>query len=226
MPNTGFMYAYWGQGGYFSREKLLVHRDTAEVLIEEKVLSRKNLVPVLLYKSVPAGYREVALNAVPKPGRQHIDDMQKDYSEFIKKPRPEWKATEKEALRRLREAKRERKEDFNKRPQKKTADTLAGTPYQAILPYYLVADGGSLSDEYEFMAYAETSAENEEFSANMAKEELIENTPEGNVIARCPDGDVVIVGPDGTVARVSHEVPEVVEEWPSLAQFFVDTIEI
>ena len=46
----------------------------------------------------------------------------------------------------------------------------------------------------------------------------------GQLIAKCPDGDTVLLCKNNVVVRFSHETPEVVEQWPSLAQFFVDAI--
>lgn len=56
----------------------------------------------------------------------------------------------------------------------------------------------------------------------LEKEEILEVKPEGIVFSKCPDGDVVLLHPDGTVGRFSHEIPEEIEHWPSLAQFFMD----
>ena len=87
---------------------------------------------------------------------------------------------------------------------------------------HLLAGGGVLSDEYELLSYQKAQAATESFHADMAEEGLLERKPEGIAFVRCADGDKVVLRPDGTVARFSHESPEVMEEWPSLAQFFVD----
>jgi len=63
-----------------------------------------------------------------------------------------------------------------------------------------------------------------EYEADMAKEEL-HDIPGGIVFCKCADGDSVLLTQSGVVMRVSHEVPEILEEWPSLAQFFVDALE-
>ena len=69
--------------------------------------------------------------------------------------------------------------------------------------------------------YEAAQATTAEFHADMAEEGLLE----GIAFVRCADGDKVVLRPDGTVARFSHEGPEVCEDGPSLAQFFVDTAE-
>ena len=63
-----------------------------------------------------------------------------------------------------------------------------------------------------------------EFLLAMEAEELLETKPKGRVIAICPDGDRCLLTPDGTVERWSHEAPEVIEHFPTLAQFFADTL--
>lgn len=227
MPKSGFAFV---QGSYMGthRDTLLVHRDTAEILLREKVLKPQWLKPVPFYDgAVPPGYQEVVLDGKfnsQKPEQQHFEEMDREYQEIKKRQRPKRKATEKQAVKAMRQAKRERKEDFNKRMRKEIHATLEGSAYAPLAPYYLVADGGHLSDEYRMLPYAEVEPATAEFRAEMAKEELLETPLDGLVFARCPDGDRVLLRSDGTVARASHEVPEIAEEWPSLAQFVVDSI--
>lgn len=227
MPDGGFA-CVKGICGETSRDTLLVHRDTAEILLREKVLKSQWLKPVPFYEgTVPPGYREVILDGkfnVRKPEQQHFEEMEQEYQEIKKRQRPQRKATEKQAVKVLRQAKRERKEDFRKRMKKEIGDTLEKTVYAPLVPYYLVTDGGYLSDEYRLIPYAEVDHATAEFRANMAKEELLETFVEGLVVACCPDGDRVILCADGAVVRVSHEIPEIIEKWHSLAQFVVDCI--
>ena len=228
LPEEGFAHVYWAKGGYFKREKLLIHKKTAEMLIEEKVLGKKHLQPVLLYhdNEVPPGYYVEEMHPVLKPHQSYIDQMQSEYEAFIKIPRPIRRTTPKEAVKLLRKAKTARKTDFQKRMKKEAGAALEDTRYASLVPYYLVADGGNLSDEYCLLSSAESQTATAEFAADMAKEELLEQPIEGVVFVRCADGDRVILCPDGVVNRVSHEVPEVVEDWSTLAQFFADCIEL
>ena len=59
----------------------------------------------------------------------------------------------------------------------------------------------------------------------MAEEGLLEEQPEGTAFVRCADGAKVVLRPSGGVVRFSHEMPEAVEDWPSLGQSFIDTVE-
>ena len=59
----------------------------------------------------------------------------------------------------------------------------------------------------------------------MVAEELLTDKPVGVVIAVCADGDKVLLLRDGAVIRFSHEAPETVNRWPSLAQFIADAIQ-
>lgn len=94
-----------------------------------------------------------------------------------------------------------------------------------LAPYYLIANGGCLSDEYELLSYAKAVEENSSFQERMQAEELVDEQPEGIVIAVCPDGDAILRCSDGIVVRFSHEAPGVIEQWPSLPQFIADTIQ-
>ncbi len=225
LPETGFVYIQ-GYNEDCRRDTLLVHKDTAEILLRGKVLDPKTLYPVLICdEEIPAGYVETIID-----NRQATFDpelakkMEEEYQRIKSIKRPQRKATTNMALKALREAKRERKEEFGKRMRKELAEALLETAYAPLSPYYLAANGGCLNDEYQFLDYSASKEYTLEFEEDMGKEELVE-IPGGIVFCKCTDGDRVILTQEGNVLRVSHEVPEVLEEWPSLAQFFVDSIE-
>ena len=48
--------------------------------------------------------------------------------------------------------------------------------------------------------------------------------PHGVVLAKCPDGDATLLLDTGEVVRFSHEAPEFIDEWSSLAEFFEEGI--
>ena len=115
-------------------------------------------------------------------------------------------------------------EDFQKALPKSKSEALLNSDYNALIPYYSIANGCFLSDEYEFLSFVRAMEENDEFQEHLSKEELLDAKPDGIVIGRCPDGDVILLCNDGKVVRISHEEPVTVEQWPTLAQFFVDAI--
>lgn len=203
---------------------LLIHRTTARKLLDAKVISPRDLAPVFVAEECPAGYAEEKGYKRPAPSAEYIASMEAARIQLAEKPRPRRAITEKQAVSTLRKAKRERKEDFQKALPKAVAESLADTPYAPLAPYYAVAAGGELSDEYELLAHARALEETAEFMADMQAEELLEDPPRGVVIARCPDGDRVLLTPDGKVIRYSHEDPTLTVEWPTLAQFFYDSI--
>ena len=94
----------------------------------------------------------------------------------------------------------------------------------SMLPYYLIANGGQLSDEYRLLSLDESDTTTKEFHKSLESEEPLETKPDGIIICTCANGDWVLLLRDGTVIRFSHEVPEITEQWPSLAQFIVDAI--
>lgn len=227
MPMEGF--AFLPNATTFNKARpalTLVHRDTAKMLVEEKVISESNLCAALLYDAVPAQYQEEERPAPRRPQRAVFEQMQQEYEELTTHPRPQRKASEKEAIKLLRRAKTQRKEDFAKRMKKEPCDSLLGSVFAPLVPYYMLADGGALSDEYELLSYKMASEATEEFQADMAGEGLLEETPKGIAFAVCGDGDKVVLKPDGAVARYSHEEPLACEEWPNLPQFFMECIEV
>lgn len=93
-----------------------------------------------------------------------------------------------------------------------------------LLPYYMVANGAHLSDEYELFSYEYALLRQEELYYELNNEELLSKKPEGIVFARCADGDTVLLCRDNSVIRWSHEEPIEVDKWDSLAQFIFEAI--
>ena len=209
---------------YCGRNNFLIHKDFAQTLLQEKAISESDLTPAMVVKELPGGY---TLTRTVMPDRPLASCLQKSIAEYEKlknTERPLRMISEKDALKLLRIAKKERKEDFKKALPKAQSDGLAQTRYAPLLPYYLIANGGYLSDEYELLPYDIATEENKLFAQELLAEELLDAKPDGIVIAKCPNGDKILLCSDGKVIRFSHEEPVATEEWVSLAQFVADAI--
>ena len=225
IPNCNIALAYCPKTfTYCGRNKFLIHKDFAQKLLQEKAISQSDLTPAVVVKELPSGY---TLSHTVMPDRPIASCMQKSIAEYEKlksTERPLRLISEKDAVKLLRLAKKERKEDFKKALPKAKFDGIAETSYAPVLPYYMIANGGYLSDEYELLSYDIATEENMLFTEELLTEELLEIKPDGIVIAKCPDGDKVLLCTDGKVIRFSHEEPVATEEWVSLAQFIADAI--
>ena len=209
---------------YCIENTFLIHKDFVQVLLQEKAISESDLTPAMVVKELPSGY---TLSHTVIPDRPTASCLQKSilgYEKLKNTERPLRLISEKDALKLLRIAKKERKEDFKKAFPKAKSDDIAETNYAPILPYYLIANGGYLSDEYELLPYDIATEENKLFAQELLTEELLDAKPDGIVIAKCPDGDKILLCSDGKVIRFSHEQPVATEEWVSLAQFVADAI--
>ena len=225
MPSGGIVYVYcYSTDNFCGRHKILIHKDTVEMLINEKALSWSNLTPACIVDKCPEGYDLDKTDDAPRPLKEYIEKAFNEYEKLKAKCRPAYIVKEKDALKFLRKTKTERKEDFNKRLTKKASESIIDPIYSNILPFYLVSDGGILSDEYTFLSYTDSLKATTEFFEGLKKEELIEEKPEGIVIATCIDGDYVLFTKDGNVIRFSHETPDAICEWQNLAKFFVEAI--
>ena len=222
LPSGGIAYAYTRQTfSFFGRSRILIHRDTANLLIGEKVLTPKQLRPAAVVDSVPGGYVLEDTQVKPQPTGEYMEKMLSEYEKLKATPRPVRQVPEKDALKVLRKAKQDRKSDFQKVLPKKTA---VEAPYLPLEAYYRIVNGGYLSDEYRLFSLAEAREENEAFFRQLQTEELLETPPKGIVIGKCPDGDALLLCDDGTVIRFSHEGPEILNQWPTLPQFVFDAI--
>lgn len=225
LPESGIAYVYIrGTFSSIGRHTILLHKDIVQSLLKQKVLPLSTLKPVAVVKSLPGGYSLKRTQEIERPTSQFMNVMLAEYEKLKNTVRPIRMVSEKDALKMLRLAKKERKADFQKALPKSKSEPLLNTDYNVLISYYSVADGGFLSDEYEFLSSMKAMKENEEFQESLSNEELLDTKPEGIVIGRCPDGDVILLCNDGIVVRFSHEEPVVVEQWPTLAQFFVDAI--
>ena len=207
-------------------DTLLIREDVAKKLLEAKAISPRDLAPVPIVEDCPPGYWEETSRPRPEPSADFIAAREKERLALEAKPRPRRSITEKQALSALRKAKKERKEDFAKAMPKATAESLIDTAYASLIPYYGVAEGGALSDEYEFLSQARSLHETKIFAEELKSEDMLECPPQGSVIAICPDGDRVLLLTDGKVIRFSHEEPVSIAEWPTLSQFFYDGINL
>ena len=225
IPNCNIALAYCPKTfTYCGRNKFLIRKDFAQTLIQEKAISESDLTPAMIVKELPSGY---TLSHTVIPDRPIVSCLQKSISEYEKlknTERPLRLISEKDALKLLRISKKERKEDFKKAFPKAKSDDIAKTNYSPVLPYYLIANGGYLSDEYELLPYDIATEENKLFAQELLTEELLDAKPDGIVIAKCPDGDKILLCSDGKIIRFSHEQPVATEEWVSLAQFVADAI--
>lgn len=226
LPASGFAGAYipWTRLD-FGEQAILVHKETAAALIRQKGLTASMLMPVPVLDVFPSGYDVLNTEHQSPPAPEVRESLYREYEKIKSKPRPVRLVSEKEALKQMRKAKKERKEEFQKGYPKAKADEIRETAYGPLVPYYLIANGGYLSDEYALLPYARAVGENKDFHKRLDAEELLEEKPQGIVFANCPDGDVVLLCANGTVIRFSHEAPEEGNQWPSLPQFIVDAIQ-
>ena len=225
MPSGGIAYAYSPSTfSYCGKHSILIHKDMAEILLREKAISPAALRPAPIVDSVPGGYTLDETHRKDRPSQEYMDQMFEEYENLKAMVRPVRMVSEKDAPKVLRKAKRERKDDFKKAMPKTRSATLSDTQYAPVAPYYLIANGGFLSDEYEFLPYERAIVDTNEFMAQLSTEELLEEKPEGIVFAKCPDGDSILLCANGVVIRFSHEEPVETAQWPSLAQFFFDTV--
>lgn len=226
LPVGGFSSAYMQPESRFAsgRQQILVHRDTAAMLLKNKVLQPSWLAPVPVLDAFLPGYKPVATMRQEAPAQPVRDELLAAYERLKATERPVRLVTEKEAMKLLRSVKKARGGDFGKALPKAKAALLADTPYAPLAPYYQIVGSGYLSDEYELLTPDRAAEETTAFHAALAAEELLDEKPDGVVFAQCPDGDRVLLLTDGTVIRFSHEAPETVNAWPCLPQFVVDAV--
>ena len=225
MPKDGgIALAYYNPKDYIGQYRVLIHKTTAQKLIEDKAISYNSLKPACVIGECPKDYVPHQTDIAPKPSERHFEEKYNSYIKLMSKERPEYTVKQDDALKLLRKNKRDRKSDFNKALSKKSVDSIGETLHSKIISYYQVTDGCLLSDEYTFLSYADSVKETEAFVGSVFKEELLDKMPNGIVIATCADGDQIIFDENERVVRFSHEDLNVVSEWDNMAAFIVDAL--
>lgn len=182
------------------------------VIVIEDSVSENNAKPLLLIKSG---------NFKPIP-QKIKNEIEEKYKKHLKKEKPLRVASEKLALQSLRLAKKDNAEYFGKRASVKLLQNVTD---ERLIPYYKVANGGVISDEYTFYSIEETAKETAEFH----KIQALENTdiiPQNAVVfGTAADGEKIILLPDGKVVRYQQGETGFNFTWDNLPCFFTETIE-
>ena len=206
------------------RNKILIHKSFVEILLKEKAIPESAIRPALIVNDIPQGYNVKKTTRIDRPTSNYMNQSIEEYEKLKNLSRPKFQVTERTALKIFRDTKKTRKEDFKKSLSKDFSLNNERTEYTPLIPFYLIANGCYLSDEYELLPYDKAVIENDLFKNKLSKEELLEEKPKGVVIAICPDGDKIILCDNGKVVRFSHEDLTIIEEWQSLPMFIVDVI--
>ena len=205
---------------------LLIRKNCRDFLIEKGLAKITDFEPVLVVdkwdflKARPYRKRKLENNYCA------ITEEQKElryveYLKHLKKEKPIRVATENIALKELRLAKREDPDSFGKRTSEKILQSVLD---ERLIPYYKVANGGSISDEYEFLSVSESIEENNDFYIDRSEDCII---PKGAVVfGKAADGEYILLLPDGKVVRYQQDELQTAIEWPCLAAFFLEEIQI
>lgn len=202
---------------------LVIRKEIMEKLVSAKLATRDCFSPVLVTDKDRKNSPEYLMpekiydNSVLPQGI--IENMKEKYAKHLKKEKPERNITEKTALKRLRFIQKENTDFFGKRLSAKNENLLAD---KRLLPYYKIADGGWLSDEYRYFSIAELEKENADFLNESACENIaiIKNA---FLFGQTADGEKIILLPDGEVARYAIGDTDFAMKWKNLPSFFYES---
>jgi hypothetical protein len=221
IPKTDVLYL----DGDCRCNEVLIHKKVADALLRAGAIKKSNVTPVMIYDTIPKGYPLSYSIKVQCPSHKTASSLLVEYNKLKENPRLKRIITEKDALKFLRQVKKERKDDFAKALPKKQREGLLSSPYECLLPYYAISNGGWLSDEYYFLSFADSKEECEEFFKEMKNETRLDEQYAGIVIAKCADGDTVIIQKNGELKRISHEDVNTIQTWATMALFIYDSLE-
>lgn len=205
-----------------------VNKKTKGLLAENRIISSKDIEPVLLVDNItelipdkflpdafgdkPHYFRKV--QADKETCRQEVEKL---HNKLMENPRPAKKASEKMALARVKEEKKNSPEFFNKGARGRILDDVY---CEAMQPYYKISNGFNLSDEYYIYSIAEQREVAEQFKRELEEEELFTLQEEYHVIGQAADGEYIVLLNDGSVVLIQMGNPEYTATWSNLNEFF------
>jgi hypothetical protein len=244
LPPTDFAFS-WGEWEGQARDepdmggRLCFNRRARNLLLRRKLVQPRECRGVLVVEGPPPGAPVFDAPGFPPPARLTAEELarfrfaeSRDWERFLARPRKERAVTLEASLKRLKAARRTRRDEFGK-PARAAALDEAEAELGRALPaawreLLQIADGGEPDSDDEpcrVVASAELAGFHRE---TVAWVEHTEGRPDrerlyvghwqaGDLLAlHVPPGDRL---GDSAVVRVSHE--ELIEDrrWPSIAQF-------
>ncbi len=187
----------------------LVRKKVADKLLENCFVKTSELMSVRYCD--PEKYKDIMVNCRKEEfiNNDIIKEWYKSREKDEKKNKPIYKPNEKDAMKLLRKAKKERTEDFNKGLKTKLLEDMDGS-LSAIKNIYKISDGCFLGDEYELFKYELIQTETQEFIEDNSTDEVVfEKLRLDNfyVIGRAINGDSIIIRQDESVVVYDHEDP-------------------
>ena len=223
MPDSDFAYLF----DCIHHKKILIRDTAAQKLIDEGVLDKRDLVPVLPFS-------EQLHSKLITKGVEELDDilkikdlLQEKQTELAKKKRKDLVITEKLALQMLRRNKQLRPERYKSCLKKAIQKELTGTQYEKMTPYYNVSDGAKISKNMEYYSYDEAQKETQAFSLEYLKDaDMVKNSDIQSVIVIgkvCNnDDDVILLADNEKVFKFNTDKKDIVKDWNCLHEFFYE----
>ncbi len=214
---TGFHY----DSSSYAQSGILIRGHVADHLLAQRLIGPGDLVPIWIAEVAPDYYDCFTSETSGMIEEEDREANEWAYEQFLSVVRPERVCSEKTALRILRQLKQNAPQDFAKALPRAALSKLAGSGYEPLTPWYRIANGFVLSDEYRLLPLDESIQETAEYSREIALEELTEPIP-GIVVGACPDGDRILLSGQNQILRISHEDLQAVRSWSDLPSFIVD----
>lgn len=200
-PKSDFCYVAYSDFAYYD---VLVRKSVADELIKNKLISKSNLIPVRYCDSNTQ--KNLLCKCAKKEviSKETLDFWKENRKEFEKKKKPLYKPCEKEALRILRRAKRERPEDFEKPLSKIFAEQISDK-LSNLKAIYKISNGFYINEEIYILPFLDIEHETKDFFKNTNDDFTASEFKGCYIIGQVANGDKVIYRYDGSVVVFDHE---------------------
>lgn len=182
--------------------EILIKKTVADLLLDSKLISKHNLVPV---RYCDATAHKKLLTPCRKKEflpQSLTEAWSKNREIYESKIKPSYVPNEKDAINLLKNAKKERKEDFSKPLSKKISETI-DAELSVLTSVFKVSDGCYINDEMYLLPFVDIKPTTQEFFKNIANEEL--NLNGSFVIGNIINGDNILLNKNQTVMVLDHE---------------------
>lgn len=193
----------------YGRVDTLVRKKVADKLLENNLVKKSELVAVRYcdlekHKELMANCRKNEFIEADT-----IKEWAKNREKYEKKNKPVFTPNEKDAVKKLRKAKKERPEDFDKGLKTKLLEEMDDS-LVVLKSIYKISNGCFLDDEFELFKYELIQSETAEFFEDNSSDEVVFEELQLNnshIIGRVMNGDSIIIRQDKSVIIYDHEDP-------------------
>ncbi len=226
LPHSGFCHTGVSRNDYIISERILIHRDTVNRMLQDGVINEDDVEPVGVFEKPFTGSKVVNTQSARFPSDQICLNRLEEYQKLKEQGRPSVTINNDFALQVLRQRREIRPEGFAAAMPETEVQRLREGPYRQLAEFYGFSNGFQLDDkgEYRFLSYQEAAEKTAWIMENNSPVDRMLEGINGVVFASRNNGDLLLLREEGDVALAEYESWFRWGCWPDLAVFICSIV--